>query len=734
MTLMKVRRAFLIIELLLIFIYYLMVLFSIDIQPIYLILGFLNVFILPGYNLLNLLKPNYPTIQKLGYTIIISLAIENIYMFFCYIFFYNFSSSPEVETYGYIFNSSLLIQAIIIINLSLILIKEYRQFRSKIKFNKTQVRKSPLNLRNLKNKLNYKSISVLIFFGISLIFMCISTIYSNVPQNDYRTNVADYRVDFTFFYRVPLIFYPFLISSILSFIYIIFFIKNHYIILISISIFLYCIWILPYLQIGNYFGHDTVLLARSYEVYINHGIVTHRQYNFVVWQWDSLRYSTALFSTILLISATNMNLDFTLWYLYPMLYILIPFFFYSVFKKFYKKKKDNLILIIMVIFISFAPFFTKSGHATGTGVIGVLVYFILVIELFNLTQKHNFNISNSFLIIFLYLFLCLTHFEESIYFLILMVLYIIYLPLYKIVKQNFRSKIENSNDPIKAQSIILGQIVEKELISKKLKKTHFKLSFLLIILILVFYLVNEFFGWLELYFLNSVGSISFLEEFFEIYVNSKNNISFLVRGSIDISILVIIIIILGVFLFCYLFYFIFFRNYNLIIKIYNFGIKLVKKIYNFITKLISKKYFPLIYFPLIIFLTIYLEIFFLGGSRNFVSVIVVLLSYLIFIFQIFFFIKGVTYYELKNNIQNFFLLSLIASSSVMVVLIGLGNFWLAIYLLHSKFSAFFIFFNLIIIQNTYFKDLKKKNFKYITYVFLFVSLGAFYSLRKISFG
>ncbi|KKL17399.1 hypothetical protein LCGC14_2485950, partial [marine sediment metagenome] len=364
---MKIRKVILLIELILISIYYLMIQFSITIQPINLILGFFIIFILPGYNLLNILKPDYSIIRKLGYSIILSLAIENIYMLFNYIILYNFMSYPEVPTWGFIFNSKVLITSIIFINLIFIIIIQYKQFRSKTEFDGIQARKSILNLSKIKEVLNLKVITVFIFFGLSLIFLGISTIYSNVPpDNNYYTSNVDYRLDFTFFYRVPLIFYIFLISSILSFIYIIFFIKNPYLILISISMFIYCIWILPYLQIGNFFGHDTYLLAQTYEVYRIQGLVTNYEFNFVVFGWDSLRYSTALFSTILLISATNVNLVFALWYLYPLFYIFIPFFFYSVFKTFSDKHNNQKsILIITVIFTTFTTFFIKSGHATG---------------------------------------------------------------------------------------------------------------------------------------------------------------------------------------------------------------------------------------------------------------------------------------------------------------------------------------------------------------------------------
>ena len=742
---MKIRKVILLIELILISIYYLMIQFSITIQPINLILGFFIIFILPGYNFLNILKPDYSIIRKLGYSIILSLAIENIYMLFNYIILYNFMSYPEVPTWGFIFNSKVLITAIIFINLIFIIIIEYKHFKSKTEFDGIQARKSILNLSKIKEVLNLKVITVFIFFGLSLIFLGISTIYSNVPpDNNYYTSNVDYRLDFTFFYRVPLIFYIFLISSILSFIYIIFFIKNPYLILISISMFIYCIWILPYLQIGNFFGHDTYLLAQTYEVYRIQGLVTNYEFNFVVFGWDSLRYSTALFSTILLISATNVNLVFALWYLYPLFYIFIPFFFYSVFKTFSDKHNNQKsILIITVIFTTFTTFFIKSGHATGTGVIGVLVYFILVLEFFNLVQKNKFNISNFFLIIFLFFFLCLTHTEETIYFLVLLCLYFFYYPFYELKKinKNLKSTNNYSNNLLKEESINLMHIIQKDLLEKQLKKNFIKLCFLLIVLFQIFYFTNEFFGWIDIYYSKTLGSLSFFDKLFVIYNDSKITIPFLIRSSIEISILFIIAMFLGVFLFAYLIYFLFFKNFNLILRIYNTGIKFVKKVYNLISKLISKKFFPLIFFPSFIFLIIFLELYFVNPSLignqkiNLIPMITLVLSYFIFVIQIYFLIKGIIYYQLKNNKQNFFLLAIIASSSVLFLFLIIGNFWLVIYLLQSKFSVFLFFFNLIIIQNTFIKDFKKKNYNYLVCIIvLTILLSGFYGLRKLAYG
>ncbi len=738
---MNIKRLYLVIELILIVIYSFMTLFSIVLQPINIILGFFIVFILPGYNLLNLIKPKFRFIEKLGYSIIISLAVENISMFFSYIILYNYGTYPDATSRGFIFNSTLLIASIIFINFILIIINEFKNFKIKIKSNKNQKRDYSINLDRIKYNLDLKKSLVIVTFALSLILLCISTLNSEVPNNnDYLTNRYDYRSNFTFFYRVPLIFYAFLIISILCFTYIVFFIKNDYIILIAISMFIYCLWILPYLQIGNYFGHDTHLLSMDYEIYLDHGIMTYSGFNFVIFNFDSLRYSTGLFTTILLISATNVSLDFALWYLYPMLYIFIPCLFYSVFKKFLNKSKNgDYTLIIMVIFVIFTPQFIKFGHATGTGVLGTLIYFILVIEFYNLMQKNEFNIYNSFLIILLYFFLTLTHTEECIYFLVLMILYYIYylfLKLKKIEKNSIFSP-DFLKSPSKVESFYLHQIVLQELAQKKIKNIHKKFSALLCILILIFYIANEFIGWFRIYFLMLFGNFPFLAIFYDIFIQTKIIIPFFLRGEISFSIFILASIFFGVFLLNYIIYLIFFKKFNFILKIYNTGINFARKIYYYITKLISKKIFQVFFFIMFFSLIIFIDFFVLVPLEETIllTIIALILSYSVMVIYIFFFFKGFKYFRLNNNRQNFFLISLFSSLTMVFMLVITGSLWLAIYVIHGKYLSHFVFFSLIIIQNTYIQKLReKKNNFLICMVILVIILGIFYGLRTLAFG
>ena len=287
---MKLNRQYLLIELLLLSFYFFIILFSITIQPINLILGFFFVFILPGYNLLSIIKPGYKFIEKIGYAIVISIALESVLMLGCYILFYNLASYPESSTKGLVFNPIILISAVLSINLILIFIKRIKNYKSNQISNSKKINFIGF-LGSIKRRLKLKDMIIIISFVLSLIFLCVSTIYSEAPNNDYLVNYIDYKLDFTFFLRVPLIFYFFLLISILCLTYIIFSFKNSYFILSMISIFLYSLWILPYLQIDNYFNHDSYQLLNYYEIYLNEGILSFHGYQITILNFDTLRYS-----------------------------------------------------------------------------------------------------------------------------------------------------------------------------------------------------------------------------------------------------------------------------------------------------------------------------------------------------------------------------------------------------------------------------------------------------------
>ena len=737
---MKLNRVYLLIELSLLSIYFFIILFSINIQPINLILGFFFIFILPGYNLVSILKPEYKLTEKLGYVIVLRLALESALMLFSYILLYNSASYPESTTKGVIFNPILLISTILSLNLILTFIKRRKNHKIKQNnyFKETNFFR---NLEAIRRKINLKNMMIIFGFIFSLVLLCVSTLYSNVPNNDYSINYRDYRSNFTFFTRVPLTFYIFIIISILCLTYIIFSVKNRYITLTCISIFLYCLWILPYLQIGNYFNHDSYNLLKYYEIYLDNGIMSYQGYHFVIYNFDSLRYSTSLFSVILLTSATATDINFVLWYLYPLFYIFLPFFFYSVLKKYSKKKKNNdIFLVILVIFMLFTPQFLKYGHAPGTGVFGIIIFLILVVEFFNLMQKDKFNLRNSFLIILLYFFLSLTHTEECIYFLILMILYSIYYFFFKIMKIKINintSQLFSSNGELKRESTLLIQTIDGIIQEDNLKKEFTKILILFSFLTLIFYFTLLFFNYFYTYLNRAIGSFSFLEFIYDKTVATRIVIPFFIRGGLLISTFFLISIILGIILLFIILYLIFFEKYHFSFKLYSLALKIFKKIFFPIKKLISNKIFQFILFPLFFMMIILIDIYVLLTLEKafFLTVIALILSYSTLILQIFFFIKGIAFFKIENDKQNFFLINIIASSVIMGVLMISGELWLAVYVLHTRFFVIFVFSNSIIIQDTYFKEYKKrKKIQLMFLIILILSLGVFYSLRTLSFG
>ena len=500
-----------IIELFVVLIYFIMTLMSITIQPINLILGIFCTLVIPGYNLLKIFKPHSTIIQKLGYTTILSLAVENIFMFFSYFFLYDFTVLTGDA--GFIFNPVMLIVSLQILNLILITINililiKKRQNKNIIDINTPKVQNyfHNVNFYGIFRKCNLRFlISYLVFF-LSLIFLFLSTYYSNVSDNSYNQVYIDYRANFTFFSRVPSTFYIFLTILILSLVYIIFFTKNKYIILLFISIFLYMLWILPYFQIQNFFTHDSHFLIDNYQSYLSFGIKPGDSYSFTQYLYDTItpyRYSTSIFTTILLVNATQISSTFVLWFIYPLSFISIPFFFYSIFYKYLNKKENrlkNTNTFILIILATVSPQFIKYGHSATTGLIGTYIFFILVLEFYSFTNEREFNKKQLIFITFLFFFLSITHTEESFYFLILIF-------IYSIFQISIKYKKINRND-----------IPD----FKTLRKLTFVWAFILILLSLIFYFTQEFFGWISSYMHMAFFRVSLVGDFISnIYTNSK---------------------------------------------------------------------------------------------------------------------------------------------------------------------------------------------------------------------
>ncbi|MFX0141934.1 MAG: hypothetical protein ACFFDN_50320, partial [Candidatus Hodarchaeota archaeon] len=484
-------KSFLIVQIFIIFLYLYLFLNSVLIFPLNLFLGIICVLFLPGYNLLSLIFSQYSRIKKLGYMTIISLAIENIFMIVCYGFLYYRVTTPLKP--GFVFEPLYLILSFQLINLILIIANEFKEIiknKDKRKYiiptykptcnlcnyynrstrlcrkhgytkrlsyewckewklmETTKISNDNSRLRNNKKKnYNKKVIVIFLIFILSLILMSLSSIPDSRPFATFPEIHQYYRQNFTFFHNVQPIFYIFLTLAILSFVFIIFTFKNKYLILISISLFLYFLWIVTYFQINNYFGEDSYKLMLAYNYYQKKGLKpkVDKQYSLFL-QYLEIRYSTSLFTAIILTSATGVDIDFALWYLYPFIFFFSPFFFYSIFQDFSSnKEKYRLNIVILVLFSVLTTQFLKCAHSATTMVIGIYIFLILIIEFFDLTngKKLLFILKKSFFIIFLYLFLCLTHFEECIYFLIIVFIFNFYSTYFKIKETQFRIRKNN---------------------------------------------------------------------------------------------------------------------------------------------------------------------------------------------------------------------------------------------------------------------------------------------------
>lgn len=706
---MKINKSIIITsEILIILIYSSLILFSLTIQPITLILGIICVLFIPGYNLIAILKPKFNLIQKIGYMTIFSLAVGNLLMLFDYIFFYDITIGNSDKPF--FFNPISIIISIQIINLILIIIK-YRTSVKNKKYYNFIIFKSNRNSNDIRKITIVKYFFVYLFFIISLILMSISTLYSQIPNdNSFSVNQVDYRKIFTFFNRVPPIFYIFLIMSILCLAFIIFNTKNHFIILACISLFLYILWILPYLQINNYFSSDPYTLS----IYLKYFGVKPFKENSNSFTLSSgkdyliQRYATSFFTSTLLIFATGTNIDFVLWYIFPLSYIFISFFIYATFQKFKSKKEtNNLDLKILTILAVLTPQFIKMARSASTGVIGIYIFFILIVEFYICFKRRNFNLNlkDFFLFILLFLFLSLTHTEECIYFIILISLFGIYSLFF-------------------------------HFINKKSDIRFNKFGILFCILLLIFYITQEFFSWFTIYmnFLIPEPQFSFL---YDIYYHTKVLVIPSLQGTFTISYLIIGIIIFGTITIYYFVYFVFTHYFKLILNIFKFIMNKFRKLFNKIKQIISMKFLQFLMFPFVYIIVFLLYLIFFQDQIPNISYFIldVILSFTYLVFHIIIFFRGTLYYKIENRKQNYFLISLIPPSLFIIFLFLTEDFTLAFYILNVRLVSYFIFFNLIILQNSYFKHFMIKNRKFLTFVvvlsFLFAS---YYSLRLVGFG
>lgn len=723
------NKIFIIIEILLIITYLSMILCSINISIINIILGVICVLFLPGYNLLNVIKPRFNLIEKLGYMTILSLAIANILMFFSYIFLYDIITTPEKP--DFFFNDILLLSVIQLLSIIFILIKEVKKIKNNRPKNhfQTNIAINEVSSENNNKKFYYingkflrirekaRTLFFFISFLVSVIFLCVSTFSSydpSIPSTEiYYLYLGS---EYLFFYKVPFLFYIFLFFSILFLICIVFFTKNHFLILFSISLFMYCLWILPYFQIGYFFNKDAYklsLICKSYEIY---GLRADKDNSFLVYleyknMFSPFRYPTSIFTGLILTWATGVPLDVTLWYLYPLIFAFIPFFCFSAFQKFkIKEKQENLSLILLTIIAILSPQFLKYTHSATTGVLGTYIYLILVMEFFELINEKDKRFKGRYflLISLLFFFLCLTHLEECIYFIILILFYSGY--------------------------FIFFELKDCE-INRAVKILHLKKTLILVIFVLlafsfIFCLTQEFFGYIDQYFYSiNPYSGENVEEYllYKLYKSTKIEFLNFSRLGFDISLFFYITLILGAIILFVVYYIFLFKYFDFTFKVYVIILKYFKIIFNFLANKLL-----LILAILIMYFIIYPV---LQGTELFYVIIEILGANFIFIFNMFLFCKGFRYYQAENHKQNYFLLTIIASSSLMIGLFLLGNIYHSYYLLNARFFSYFIFFNLIILQNNYFRYfINKKKIFLIILIFCLLSLGIFYSLSKLTFG
>ena len=129
-----------------------------------------------------------------------------------------------------------------------------------------------------------------------------------------------------------------------------------------------------------------------------------------------------------------------------------------------------------------------------------------------------------------------------------------------------------------------------------------------------------------------------------------------------------------------------------------------------IVKFIPKKWFLFLALILIFSGLYFIELFwfsFLNEDGILLLIELGLIS-LIFIINIFFFIHGIRFYSFTKNKQNYYFIAILSCSFIFSILFLIGEFYIGIYVLSFRVFSIFIFFNLIIIENNYFKNIMKK--------------------------
>jgi len=168
-----------------------------------------------------------------------------------------------------------------------------------------------------------------------------------------------------------------------------------------------------------------------------------------------------------------------------------------------------------------------------------------------------------------------------------------------------------------------------------------------------------------------------------------------------------------------------------------------------VNKIVKVKLFQFLFFPFLYLLIIIIDVATILSFNDSPLIIFIslILTYTATIFQIFFFLKGLKYFNFRNLKQDYFFCSILASGILVLffsLLAGisivfdnlvLSYIWMSLYILHTKFISYFGISNSIIIQNNYFDYLAKSKRKMILILSIFIIvLGIFSSLRALRFG
>ncbi|MHA1696122.1 MAG: hypothetical protein ACTSUG_12705, partial [Candidatus Helarchaeota archaeon] len=141
-------------------------------------LGVICILFLPGYNLLEIIKPKSTTMEKIGYIPIVSISIENILMFINYLMVFNNytypENDPDVIFIGFKYDGWILIVLIQILNIILIVWKFKNYCKVKKKYNNDPKLKKKIKELVIKN-FNLKIIFSFIGYFYSILFLCLST-------------------------------------------------------------------------------------------------------------------------------------------------------------------------------------------------------------------------------------------------------------------------------------------------------------------------------------------------------------------------------------------------------------------------------------------------------------------------------------------------------------------------------------------------------------------------------